>query len=73
MHRLVPLLPRSHGRSATCRACEPGSPSGPAAWAVQDETPNAAETVGSLLLLVGVAAAVLRTRAGTRDRESVPA
>jgi len=38
-----------------------------AAWLVQGETPNLAETVGGVLLLVGVAATTLRTR--TRARE----
>ncbi|HTE72855.1 MAG TPA: EamA family transporter, partial [Actinomycetes bacterium] len=40
-----------------------------AAWAVQGETPNAAETVGGLLLLTGVAGAVVRPAARPR-RES---
>jgi len=40
-----------------------------AAWLVQGETPNLAETVGGVLLLVGVAATTLRTR--TRAREPV--
>ena len=40
-----------------------------AAWLVQVETPNLAETVGGVLLLVGVAATTLRTR--TRAREPV--
>ncbi len=40
-----------------------------AAWLVQGETPNLAETVGGVLLLVGVAATTLRTR--TRARETV--
>jgi O-acetylserine/cysteine efflux transporter len=38
-----------------------------AAWLVQGETPNLAERVGGVLLLVGVAATTLRTR--TRARE----
>ena len=42
-----------------------------AAWLVQGETPNLAETVGGVLLLVGVAATTLRTR--TRAREPVRA
>jgi len=40
-----------------------------AAWLVQGETPNLAETVGGVLLLVGVAATTLRSR--TRAREPV--
>ncbi len=40
-----------------------------AAWLVQGETPNLAETVGGVLLLLGVAATTLRTR--TRAREPV--
>jgi O-acetylserine/cysteine efflux transporter len=42
-----------------------------AAWLVQGETPNLAETVGGVLLLVGVAATTLRSR--TRAREPVSA
>ena len=40
-----------------------------AAWIVQDETPNLAESVGGVLLLVGVAATTLRGR----SRERAPA
>ena len=40
-----------------------------AAWAVQGETPNLAESVGGVLLLLGVAATTLRGR----SREPVPA
>ena len=41
-----------------------------AAWTVQGETPNLAETVGGVLLLLGVAATTLRPRA--KDRTAQP-